>query len=213
MKWAHAGLALVATVAVGACQTDPNAARPVAGGVAAAGSVAAAPQGFQCPPAGTRITFGTGVRVHRGSDPSDPFVCLATGANGRDERFLGNLVLLPTSDDVAHRRALAQLLPPTPGKTVDFTYASVNAQGATFTSRWTYRVAGSRTMTIAGTDREVILIERDMQNPNWTGYFATWTFYYDPASRSILGGDIRVLRGEDRSTNWRASGVELPRGT
>jgi hypothetical protein len=200
-------LAVCASAALVACQSDPNAARPTTT------AVAGAPAGFQCPSAGTRILFGSGARVHRGPDPADPFVCLATGSNGQSERFLGNFLLLPTSDDAAHRQALAQLLPPVPGKTVDFTYASRTNDGTPFRSRWTYRVVGPRNMNIAGSDREVIVIERDQQNANWSGYLAMWTFYYDPASRTVLGGDIRVTRGQDGSRPWRASGVELPRGT
>lgn len=204
----------VASRALGlaACQADVNSSRPVTA-TQSASAPRTVPAGFECPPSGTVVQFGANRRRYTGSDPADPLVCNFTATNaGRETsgQMLANLVFLPTQDDAVIRAGLAQLWPLTPGKRVSYTHNARNNDGSNFQLRQDLRVVGTRRMSIAGAERDVIVIENDRQNPNWTGYFVTWTFYYDPESRSMLGGDINVVRGSDRSTNWRASGVTLP---
>lgn len=203
-----------AALALAGCQTGTDGQRPVAG---AAPPVVAtpgvAPQGFACPPAGTRLTFANGVRTYTGTDPSDPTVCLATHGASRPVRMLGNWLTLPTRDDAEHRRNFMQLWPMTPGKTFSYTAQDINAQGTTYTLRRTWRVIGPRRVEIAGAERNVIVVEQDLEFVPSSRYFVTWTYYYDEASRSFIGGDIQVVRGQDGSQNWRVQRIAVPSGT
>jgi hypothetical protein len=203
-----------ATLVLAGCQTSTDGQRPVGGATqATAATPGVAPQGFACPPAGTRLTFPNAVRTYTGTDPADPAICLATLATGQPVRLLGNWFTLPTRDDAEHRRNFMQLWPMTPGKTFSYTAQDANSQGATFTLRRTWRVIGPRRIEIAGAERNVIAVEQDLEFVPSSRYLVTWTYYYDEASRSFIGGDILVVRGQDAARNWRAQRIEVPRGT
>jgi len=203
-----------ASLALGACQQNAASVSPATGTQAVATTAGPAPAGFECPRPGTAIGFATNTRVYRGADPADPFICLfdtqGTGA-ATSGRLLGNFTSMPTTDDAAIRRGLFQLWPLTAGKRFSYSHAGRGGSGATFTLQHDIRVIGPRRMQIAGAEREVIVIENDRHDPNWTGYFVTWTFFYDPESRVVLGGDIAVIRGQDRTPSWRVTSVSIPR--
>jgi hypothetical protein len=207
--------AFAAAFLVAGCQTGGDGQRPVATAAQpSAATPGVAPQGFACPPAGTRLAFSSSnILTYTGTDPNDPTVCLATGRSGEPVRMLGNWFPLGGPDEAAQRRHFMQLWPMTPGKTFTYTAEDRNAQGTTYTLRRTWRVIGPRRIQIAGAERDVIVVEEDQEFVPSNRYLVTWTYFYDEASRSFIGGDINVVRGEDRRRNWRVQRIEAPRGT
>jgi hypothetical protein len=118
---------------------------------------------------------------------------------------------MPTADDVAYRTAYSQLFPLAVGKKVNFTFAQRGTDGNSWRMRREDRVVAQRRMDIAGAERDVFVIESDLENALNTFYFVTWTYYIDSATGIVLGGDIRVIRGSDRAQNWRATDLSVPR--
>jgi hypothetical protein len=207
MAKASLGLAISSALALTACQQEPATGLNTGGSQPVA---RIAPEGFACPPEGTRVTFGSVFRVHGVADRDDPFICVGTTSTGQTFRAIGNFFTADPSTFGIHRQYLPQLWPLTPGRSFSYNIPVQTQQGENFLIRHTYRVIGPAQVAIAGADRNVVVIERDQRNPNWAGYFVTWRFYYDPVSRVFLGGEKTVVQGNDTTPNWRATNVQLP---
>jgi hypothetical protein len=199
----------MAGLALAACTNEPGA--PAATGATAAAP--AAPAGFQCPPPGTAITYADGRQVtFTGADPADPFVCLATdGGTGVTHRRLGNWFVVPMHDEANVRRGFAQLWPLNPGSSTSFARDLVTPDGRFIGISESWRVIGPRTMTIAGSPRQVLVIENTTAT-QLRGYSGTWTYFVDTAARTAVGGDLTVQQGINRAQNWRATAISVPGG-
>ncbi len=200
----HGLLATVATLALAACAQGP------AGPGATLGS---APPGFQCPPAGTNIVTSDGRNItYGGAAAGDPFTCTGTTMRGA-QSWLANLYSVPTTDEDTLRRNMAGLWPLEPGKSISFTRQIGSPDGALAFINTGWHVLGQQSMPIAGSERQVLVIENSENMPRIGGYSGVWTLYYDLQARAVVGGDLRVLRGINSAQNWRATSITVPGGS
>jgi hypothetical protein len=173
-----------------------------------------APPDFRCPPAGTNIVTSDGRNItYGGAAAGDPFTCTGTTSAGGGQSWLANFYPVPTEDEATLRRNLAALWPLGPGKAISFTrqIGSPNGALAFVTTGW--HVLGQRALPVAGTERQVLVIENSENMPRIGGYSGVWTLFYDLQARAFVGGDLQVLRGSNTAQNWRATGVTVPGGS
>ena len=200
--------ALVAATLLAGCDAPPMVQHGPSGPGAEVGT---APPGFQCPVAGTTIDFGDGRRhSYRGTDPSDPFICIAVTERGVTQHRLGNWFILPTPDVASIRHGFAPLFPLEPGRSADFIFEAFGPAGNRVMFRNNWRVVGQRTARISGVDRQVLVLECEVSTAMGGHYAVRWTYAWDIEARSIVAGNIRVLRGADYSRNWAAAAIEVP---
>jgi len=171
--------------------------------------IATAPLGFECPSPHTVRVVGRERRVYQGADERDPFVCLVRlGRN--DIRVLGNFWRLPTPDDAAIRRGLAELWPLTPGKNVSYTFRDHQA-GEVTQVRHTWRIIGEQQAHIAGVERRVFALEQDVEFVFSNELLQRCKSLYDMASRLFILRECRVVRGQLRGEiDWIASQISMP---
>jgi len=155
-----------------------------------------APPGFQCPPAGTSIVTSDGRNIsYTGTAAGDPFTCTGGTTTSGSQSWLANFYPVPTEDESTLRRNLAALWPLEPGKSISFTRQIGAPNGA---------------LPVAGTERQVLVIENSENMPRIGGYSGVWTLYYDLQARAFVGGDLQVLRGFNEARNWRATSITVP---
>jgi hypothetical protein len=169
-----------------------------------------APTGFQCPPAGTTLTRSDGANIrYTGAALGDPFTCAGT-LNGAPQAWLANYHPVPTTDEASLRRGMAGLWPLEPGKSVNFSRQISSPDGRLTFVNTTWHVLGPSTLDVGGRSIPVLVLEQHENVPQMRGYSGVWTRYYDPASRSFVGGDLTVLRGFNRAPNWRVTSLTVP---
>lgn len=198
-------LASIPLAALAGCAQGP------AGPGAALGT---APQGFQCPPAGTTIVTSDGRTItYGGAASGDPFTCTGSTTAGGQQAWLANFYPVPTEDEATLRRNLATLWPLEPGRSVSFTRQIRASNGALAFVTTGWHVLGPRTLPVAGQQRQVLVIEHSENVPTMSGYSGIWTLYYDLQARAFVGGDLQVLRGFNSAQNWRATSITVPGGS
>jgi len=195
-------LATVALVALAGCAT-----RPIGPG----STLGTAPPGFQCPPAGTNIVTADGRNItYTGVAAGDPFTCVGNTIASGGQSWLANFYPVPTEDEGTLRRNLAALWPLEPGKSISFMRQIGAPNGALAFISTGWHVLGQRTLPVAGTERQVLVIENSENMPRIGGYSGVWTLYYDLQARAFVGGDLHVLRGFNEAQNWRATSITVP---
>jgi hypothetical protein len=201
-----------AALTLAACQGDTVGQRPSTGGSPVVGASAAAPEGFACPVPGTTISINGGTPWrYTGTDPADPFVCLAVAPQGDTRRRLAAWTDLSTASDAAQRAGFAQLWPMAAGRQAEWTWSWRSLQGNTVTIRDRYRILEKRVETVAGREREVFVIERNETHIPAGNFERVWTFWYDPEARLVVRSRMQVVRGPgDNRFDWTATAISVP---
>ena len=191
---AAAGMLLL----LGACQ----------GGDGNGGPVLAAPPGFRCPAAGTRVTFASGVVVtHQGPDHADSSICLSATGAGQPQRLLYNLFPLPLVDEPTVREGYAALWPLAVNRAVRFVNRQ-EAGGTIWEFQETWRVERAETLAIDGVARPTLVLRRTQEGVRDNRFLGHQVYWLDTATGLWLKRTVEVIRGNAWGANYEATRIE-----
>lgn len=185
-----------------------NASQP--GDAASAGAVQ-----FQCPKAGTRVTYGTSRRpvVFNGADPGDPMVCLSSNPNGTSSRRVVNLLEPPAPQAREVHDGLVQVFPLAPGRTARFSYFQGYRNDPTQTGQFreTWTTVGPETLQVGGKPVQTVLVTREVENNQAAGSVGIrWKLWFAPESGLWVKGEPTVLRGDATVRPFTVSSIVVP---
>jgi hypothetical protein len=199
--------AIAAGVLVAGCQAD-GGPRPVASTPGATAIAAPPPVAFECPAAGTRVTFNDGTALtHAGADPADPAVCRGTTRGGQQLRLLYNFYTLPTVGEAELRRGFGALWPLAPGGSSNFMFVGQTTDGNTFQFAESWRVERAERITVAGAPRDAIVLRRTQQGQGANNHLSHQTYWYDVATRTWLRRDVELVRGTTAARSYQATAL------
>lgn len=194
----HFRFLAIAASFVTACG-DGNA--PQNGVVARSTTPRIATPGFNCPPAGTSLTYTTGIQLNwTGTDLIDPDVCLlrinGPGARG-ERRRLYNYWDVNAPDLPALRAGAAAIYPLATGKTSRFTWEGRDADQFPVTVLENWAVLRSDNIDIGGQQRGVWVVQRaseflESHRGNFKGVLTLWL---DRETGVVLRQAVDVMRG------------------
>ncbi len=184
--------------------TTGTTAVVLAMGVLAAGAQAqtrAAAQGpmIGCPKAGTVVERTEGdfsmTTTYRGSDPSDPAICLST-TNGKDQRILYGIYPITDRTGKFDGRAKLDQLFSGKAKEVSFTVSLPTVQQgiSLYYEKWT-RLDPQATM-VGGRTVNALVFQRTISGQSGNAFSARFTYYYDPATAVWVKRNETVWRGD-----------------
>jgi hypothetical protein len=183
----------------------------------AAGISPALAGGFECPKAGTVVTYGQSKVTYRGADPTDPYIC-ASEVNGKTSSLLFSWYA-PDAEDQERisglNRAKAALTAFFIGQKnkVSFELAQVVPHFEQFgMQNWkdTWQRIGFQTVSVGGQQimTEQIRVTEEGMSGNTTLFW--WDVWYDPVSHVFLRGRITVGRGYNHGRGYDATYLHVP---
>lgn len=124
-----------------------------------------------------------------------------------------NWFTLPLTDEQGTRAGVAALWPLEPGRTASFTFIGSTNAAQTFRYREDWRVVGQQRVSVAGGERDVIVIERRQRGMFENNYDGTDTLWYDLQSRTFIRRNITVRQGQPGAGNFEATRISVPAGS
>lgn len=172
----------------------------------------AAPQGFECPAAGTRVwyDFGGPYTFH-GADPHDTFICMVTAPDDKPQKWLMGLALVPSPRESDWRHHLPGLWPLKAGNTTTYDYTTHGLAGETLRFRHTWTVGAEEPVDAAGAIRTAVpigFVETNIENP--AALTVQHRFWRDQTSRVFLGYRPMVSTGQPPLRAWTVMRIEAP---
>jgi hypothetical protein len=173
--------------------------------------------GFQCPPAGTVVTYGDGGRVTwRGPDPNDPALCRRTAIRpeGEVNQRLPFSIWSYSFDQNSLpqiRSGLAPLFPLAIGKRVYFSRTGPDARGQSQLYSETWRVEGRENLVVGGRTREVWRIRRssEFQGSGSGSFSGELIMRVDVATHIVLKQDVESGAWA-RGNAWAVTSLTFP---
>jgi hypothetical protein len=206
-------LAVVAgACALMGCQTDGDGPAPVATTPAVWSVPGGASLSFRCPAAGTVIEFTNGALTYRGTDASDPVVCLATNAAGQDQRRLYDVWQLPIDDEASLRRGFAALWPLSPGGGASYSFIGHTQRNTNSRYLESWRVLRTETLEIGDSPRNTVVLQRRQEGMLGNNFLGTDTFWWDIETGAFLKRDVGVTRDRSSGRPFEALSITMPAG-
>jgi hypothetical protein len=164
-----------------------------------------------CPKAGTVVDRTEGdvtmTTTYRGSDPSDPAICLST-TNGKEQRILYGVYLLTDQTGRFDGRSKLDQLFSGKAKEVSFTSTlpTVSQNISIYFDKWTR--LDPQSMVIAGRTVNALVFQRTISGQSGNAFSARFTYFYDPVTAVWVKRNETVWRGDPEP--MAATKITLP---